>query len=75
MKINPKWHTPFLYLYRGGSVANYTTGAEMSQEAIFPCLLHKSVNPHEVVTHGGFVALTDYGFDNAVVVEARIPLL
>ena len=38
-KIYSWWHTPFLYLYRGGSVAHYTIVAEMPQEAISPCLL------------------------------------
>ena len=33
-KIYSWWHTPFLYLYRGGSVAHYTIVAEMPQEAI-----------------------------------------
>jgi hypothetical protein len=32
-KIYSWWHTPFLYLYRGGSVAHYTIVAEMPQEA------------------------------------------
>ena len=36
-KIYSWWHTPFLYLYRGGSVAHYTIVAEMPQEAISPC--------------------------------------
>lgn len=40
-KIYSWWHTPFLYLYRGGSVAHYTIVAEMPQEAISPCLLSK----------------------------------
>ena len=35
-KIYSWWHTPFLYLYRGGSVAHYTIVAEMPQEAISP---------------------------------------
>ena len=30
-KIYSWWHTPFLYLYRGGSVAHYTIVAEMPQ--------------------------------------------
>ncbi len=34
-------YTPFLYLYGGGSVAHYTTEAEMPQEAISPCLSSK----------------------------------
>lgn len=38
-KIYSWWHTPFLYLYRGGSVAHYTIVAEMPQEAISPCLV------------------------------------
>ncbi len=33
-KIYSWWHTPFLYLYRGGSVTHYTIVAEMPQEAI-----------------------------------------
>jgi hypothetical protein len=33
-KIYSWWHTPFLYLYRGGSVAHYTIVAEMPQEAM-----------------------------------------
>ena len=36
-KIYSWWHTPFLYLYRGGSVAHYTIVAEMPQEATSPC--------------------------------------
>lgn len=72
MKINPKWHTPFLYLYRGGSVANYTTGAEMSQEAIFPCLLHKSVPPMSHYLMGGG-ALKDYPKQNRKSPELRPP--
>ena len=39
-KIYSWWHTPFLYLYRGGSVAHYTIVAEMLlKKYSFPCLL------------------------------------
>ena len=40
-KIYSWWHTPFLYLYRGGSVAHYTIVAEMPQEAI-PLVYYQS---------------------------------
>jgi len=36
-KIYSWWHTPFLYLYRGGSVAHYTIVAEMPQAVTSPC--------------------------------------
>lgn len=37
-KIYSWWHTPFLYLYRGGSVAHYTIVAEMPQETAIEIL-------------------------------------
>ena len=42
-KIYSWWHTPFLYLYRGGSNAHYTLVAEMPQEAIPPLFIIRAI--------------------------------
>ena len=53
-KIYSWWHTPFLYLYRGGSVAHYTIVAEMPQEAIHPFVLNEDGTSKQADLEGGW---------------------